>query len=170
MVSGAGPLATFCAVTLRLCLPGVAALLLLIFIRAFESFEVPALVGLAGNVTVLTTNIYQSSRVVSPPNQGEAAAYAVCLLLIVVLLLWWYGRLARHAHQYQTITGKGYRPRIIDIGPARYLSAAVLLLIFILVIALPVATLVFTSLQPFYEGITAESFGRLTLENYRVIL
>ena len=170
MVSGAGPLATFCAVTLRLSLPGVAALLLLIFIRAFESFEVPALVGLAGNVTVLTTNIYQSSKVVSPPNQGEAAAYAVCLLLIVVLLLWWYGRLARHAHQYQTITGKGYRPRIIDIGPARYLSAVVLLLIFILVIALPVATLVFTSLQPFYEGITADSFGRLTLENYRVIL
>ena len=170
MVSGAGPLATFCAVTLRLSLPGVAALLLLIFIRAFESFEVPALVGLAGNVAVLTTNIYQSSKVVSPPNQGEAAAYAVCLLLIVVLLLWWYGRLARHAHQYQTITGKGYRPRIIDIGPARYLSAAVLLLIFVLVIALPVATLVFTSLQPFYEGITADSFGRLTLENYRVIL
>jgi len=170
MVSGAGPLATFCAVTLRLSLPGVAALLLLIFIRAFESFEVPALVGLAGNITVLTTNIYQSSKVVSPPNQGEAAAYAVCLLLIVVLLLWWYGRLARHAHQYQTITGKGYRPRIIDIGPARYLSAAVLLLIFVLVIALPVATLVFTSLQPFYEGITADSFGRLTLENYRVIL
>ena len=36
--------------------------MLLIGIRAFESFEVPALVGLAGNVTVLTTNIYQSSK------------------------------------------------------------------------------------------------------------
>jgi len=170
MVSGAGPFATFRAITLRLSLPGVTALLLLIFIRAFESFEVPALVGLAGNVNVLTTNIYQSSKVISPPNQGEAAAYAVCLLLIVVLLLWWYGRLARHAHRYQTITGRGYRPRLIDIGRARYLATAVLLLIFTLVIALPVATLVFTSLQPFYEGITAESFGRLTLENYNVIL
>jgi len=170
MVSGAGPFATFRAITLRLSLPGVTALLLLIFIRAFESFEVPALVGLAGNVNVLTTNIYQSSKVISPPNQGEAAAYAVCLLLIVVLLLWSYGRLARHAHRYQTITGRGYRPRLIDIGRARYLATAVLLLIFTVVIALPVATLVFTSLQPFYEGITAESFGRLTLENYNVIL
>jgi iron(III) transport system permease protein len=170
MVSGAGPFATFRAITLRLSLPGVAALLLLLFIRAFESFEVPALVGLAGNVTVLTTDIYQSSKVGSPPNQGEAAAYAVCLLLIVVLLLWWYSRLARHAHQYQTITGKGYRPRVIDIGRARYLATAVLLLTFTLVIALPVATLVFTSLQPFYEGITSSSFGRLTLENYRVVL
>ncbi len=158
LMSGAGPLTTFCAITLRLSLPGIAALLLLIFIRAFESFEVPALVGLAGNVTVLTTNIYQSSKVVSPPNHGEAAALSVCLLLIVVLLLSWYGRLARHAHRYQTITGK------------RYLAAAVLLLIFVLAIALPVAMLVFTSLQPFYEGLTADSFGRLTLENYIAIL
>ena len=29
---------------------------MLIFIRTFESFEVPALVGLAGNINVLTTN------------------------------------------------------------------------------------------------------------------
>jgi len=170
LMSGAGPLTTFCAITLRLSLPGIAALLLLIFIRAFESFEVPALVGLAGNVTVLTTNIYQSSKVVSPPNHGEAAALSVCLLLIVVLLLSWYGRLARHAHRYQTITGKDYRARVIDLGRARYLAAGVLLLIFVLAIALPVAMLVFTSLQPFYEGLTADSFGRLTLENYIAIL
>jgi iron(III) transport system permease protein len=35
---------------------------------------------------------------------------------------------------------------------------------------LPVGILIFTSLQPFYEGITAESFARFTLENYSVIL
>jgi hypothetical protein len=35
----------------------------------------------------------------------------------VVLLLLWHNRLAHHANQFQTITGKGYRPRIIDPGP-----------------------------------------------------
>ncbi len=60
MMSGAGPLKTFRLITLRMGLPGILALLLLLFIRAFESFEVPALVGLAGNVNVLTTDIYQS--------------------------------------------------------------------------------------------------------------
>src|SRR3984893_5300158 len=170
MMSGAGPLTTFGAITLRLTLPGAAALLLLVFIRAVESFEVPALVGLAGNVNVLTTNIYQSSKSTGFPNHGEAAAYSVCLVLIVMLLLAWYGRLARHAHRYQTITGKGYRSRVIDLGRARYLSAAVLLMIFLLVIALPVAMLVFTSLQPFYEGLTAQAWGRFTVENYRAIL
>jgi iron(III) transport system permease protein len=170
MMSGAGPLRTFGAITLRLGLPGILALLLLVVIRAFESFEVPALVGLAGNVSVLTTNIYQSSKNSSMPNYGESGAYSVCLLLIVVLLLIWHHRLSRHARRFQTITGKGYRPRIIDLGRGRFAAAAALLVTFLLVTALPVGMLVFTSLQPFYEGLTPESFGRVTLDNYAMIL
>src|SRR5207249_3457904 len=84
MIAGAGPLKTFRSITLRLALPGVLALMLLIGIRAFESFEVPALVGLAGNVTVLTTNIYQSAKNTGSINFGDSAAYSVCLLFIVV--------------------------------------------------------------------------------------
>jgi iron(III) transport system permease protein len=143
--------------------------MLLIGIRAFESFEVPALVGLAGNVTVLTTNIYQSSKNTGLIDYGQSGAYAVSLLLIVGALLLWHNRLAHNAHQYQTITGKGYRPRVIDLGPWRYVTAAALLVIFILVIVLPLGILVFTSLLPFYEGLTWESFGRLTLENYAIL-
>jgi iron(III) transport system permease protein len=170
IMAGAGPLKTFRRITLRLGLPGVLALMLLVGIRAFESFEVPALVGLAGNVVVLTTNIYQSSKNTGAINFGESAAYAVCLLFIVVLLLLWHNRLARHANRFQTITGKGYRPRIIDLGRWRYVTAAILAAVFVLVIVLPVGMLVFTSMQPFYEGLTWESFERFTLENYRVIL
>jgi iron(III) transport system permease protein len=170
MMSGAGPLLTFRAITLRMGLPGILALLLLVFIRAFESFEVPALVGLAGNVTVLTTNIYQSSKNSSMPNYGESGAYSVCLLLIVVLLLIWHHRLARDARRFQTITGKGYRPRVIDLGRGRLIAAGLLFVTFLLVTVLPVGMLVFTSLQPFYEGVTPDSFGRFTLDNYLTIL
>ncbi|HWF94690.1 MAG TPA: iron ABC transporter permease [Xanthobacteraceae bacterium] len=170
MMSGAGPLRTFGAITLRMGLPGILALMLLVIIRAFESFEVPALVGLAGNVSVLTTDIYQSSRNASSPDYGQSGAYSVCLLLIVVLLLVWHHRLSRHARRYQTITGKGYRPRIIDLGRSRFGASALLMVTFILVTAMPVVMLVFASLQPFYEGLTPESFGRLTLDNYATIL
>jgi iron(III) transport system permease protein len=170
MMSGAGPLRTFRTITLRMGLPGILALLLLVIIRAFESFEVPALVGLAGNVSVLTTDIYQASKNSSLPNYGLSGAYSVCLLLIVVLLLVWHHRLSRHARRFQTITGKGYRPRIIDLGRGRFLAAALLLATFLLVTALPVGMLAFTSLQPFYEGLTAESLERFTLDNYATIL
>lgn len=170
IMSGAGPLHTFGTITLRLGLPGILALLLLIFIRAFESFEVPALVGLAGNVSVLTTDIYQSSKNSSLPSYGESGAYSVCLLVIIVLLLIWHHRLSAHARRFQSITGKGYRPRIMDLGRGRFAATAALLTIFVLVTLLPIGMLGFTSLQPFYEGLTSESLERFTLDNYATIL
>lgn len=170
MVSGAGVLKTLRLITLRMARPGIAALALLLFVRAFESFEVPALVGLAGNINVLTTDIYQSSLNSGRPDYGQSGAYSVCLLAIVALLLFFHHRLSLQARKFQTITGKGYRPHVIDLGRLRYLTAAVLVLIFSLVTLLPLAMLVFASLQPFYAGVTAAAFTRLTLDNYQTVL
>ena len=170
MASGARPVKTFLTVTLPLALPGILALLLLIFIRAFESFEVPALVGLAGNLTVLTTHIYQSAKGVGPAEFGETGAYSVCLLAIVMALIIWYNRLSRHAHRFQTITGKGYRPRLINLGRWRWFATAILVSIILFVIVLPIGMVVFASFQPFYSGLSMEAFGRLTLENYQNVL
>src|SRR5262249_33647172 len=135
----------------------------------FESFEVPALVGLAGNINVLTTTIYQSARRTGAPNYGESGAYSICLVLIVTVLLIWQNNLARNAHRYQTITGKGFRPRILDLGGWRYLTSALLVVLFLLVTVIPAAILVFTSLQPFYEGVSFASLSRVTFENYHVL-
>jgi iron(III) transport system permease protein len=170
IMAGASPLRTFRAVTLRMGTPALCALSLLFFARAFESFEVPALVGLAGNINVLTTTVYQAVHRTGMPNYGEAGAYSICLVGIVAVLLLWQSRLSRQAHRYQTITGKGFRPRILDLRGWRYLTATVLIGLFLIVTVVPVAMLVFTSLQPFYDGINMASFGRASLDNYRVLL
>src|SRR5215471_6628666 len=158
LASGASPFKTFRKITLPMCLPGVLALLLLAFMRAFESFEVPALVGLAGNISVLTTDVYLSAKAQGPANFGMSGAYSVCLLLIMVLLLGWYSRLSRHAHRFRTITGKGYRPRVIRLGRWRWLAFGILLALFAIIIVLPIGMVVFVSVQPFYEGLTIGSF------------
>ena len=170
IMAGANPLRAFRAVTLRMAAPALCALGLLFFARAFESFEVPALVGLAGNINVLTTTIFQAMHRTGMPSYGEAGAYSTCLVAIVAVLLMGQSRLARQAHKYQTITGKGFRPRIIDLGPWRYLSAAIVLILFLIVTIIPVAMLVFTSLQPFYDGISIAALARSSLDNYRVLL
>ena len=170
IMAGASPLRAFWTVTLRMATPAVCALALLGFVRAFESFEVPALVGLAGNINVLTTTIYQAVHRTGMASYGEAGAYSICLVGIVALLLFWQNRLSRQAHKYQTITGKSFRPRILDLGPWRYLTAAVLTGLFLIVTIVPVAILAFTSLQPFYEGVSFEALGRSSLDNYRVLL
>ena len=170
MMSGASPVRTFWQITLRMGFPALCALGLLIFIKSFESFEVPALVGLAGNINVLTTTIYQSAHTTGTPQYGEAGAYSICLVVIVCGLLAWQNRLSRHAHKFQTITGKGFRPRVIDLGPWRYVTSGILLALFLVVTIVPVGMLVFASFQPFYEGVTLDSLSRLSLENYELLV
>jgi iron(III) transport system permease protein len=169
MMSGASPLRAFGSITLRMALPALCGLTLLIFVKAVESFEVPALVGLAGNVNVITTMIYQSSRRAGAPNYGEAGAYSICLVVILLGLMFWQNSLSRHAKRYQTITGKGFRPRVIDLGGWRHVTSAVLVALFLMVTGVPVLMLAFTSFQPFYGGVSMEAFGRFSLENYHAL-
>ena len=108
--------------TLRLSLPSILALAMLVFIRAIEAFEVPALVGLPGRISVLTTDIYGNMVAQAPPDIGGASALSVLMLALVLVLLAIYGRLSRHAERFATITGKGFRPRPFDLGRLRYVG------------------------------------------------
>jgi iron(III) transport system permease protein len=167
---GAGTWATIWRITLRLAVPALAALALLVFIRSIEAFEVPALVGLPANVNVLTTEIFLSLKMETPPNLGRASAFAVVLLLMVAVLLFFYGKIAKSAEKYQTITGKGFRPRLLDLGAARWLAGAILVLIFVVLVILPFVTLLWMSLLPFIQAVSMKSFRLLTFENYRLVL
>jgi iron(III) transport system permease protein len=46
----------------------------------------------------------------------------------------------------------------------------VLVILFLIVTVIPVAMLVFTSLQPFYDGVNFGALGRISLDNYWVLL
>ena len=168
-VSGAGTWMTIRRVTLRLSLPSILALAMLVFIRAIEAFEVPALVGLPGRISVLTTDIYGNMVAQAPPDIGSASALSVLMLALVLVLLAIYGRLSRHAERFATITGKGFRPRPFDLGRLRYLAAGILVLNFLLLLAVPIAMLAWVSLLPFYQPISTAALALVTLDNYRTV-
>ncbi len=170
MMSGAGILTTFRRITLKLALPGVMALMILIFIRAFESFETPALVGMPGGVHVLTTDIYSAIQVNIPANYGQAGAFSVMLLFIVVGLLYWYNRLSRHAERFQTITGKGFRPRVMDLGLWRFLTAGILVLMFFVIVGFPVGIVTWVSLLPYYDGLHMSAIKLMSLHHYHTVI
>lgn len=169
-MSGARIGTTIRRVTLPLARPAVLAVALLIFIRTFEAFEVPVLVGIPGNVNVLTTAIYSEIQRVIPPNHGQAAAFSIGLMLIVIGLLYVYGQATREAKRFQTITGKGYRPRIIDLGPMRYVAAGILVLFFFFLIVVPMSIIIWTSFLPYYQPFSAKAFSVMTLVNYEFAL
>ncbi len=169
MTSGASGWQTFTRVTLRLMTPSLLALFLLVCIRAFEAFDIPALVGSAGNVSVLSTDVFESIRKDLPPSYGQAGAFSVVLMAIVALLLRLHHRILRNAERFQTITGRGFRPRAVDIGGWRLATGAVLCVFFIVLIVMPLGMVLFASLLPFYDGVRVEAFSRLTLENYELV-
>jgi iron(III) transport system permease protein len=169
-VSGAGVIATIRRVTMRLSLPAIMALAMLVFIRAIEAFEVPALVGLPGRISVLTTDIYTNMMTKAPPDLGGSSALSVLMLLLVLVLLYVYGRLSRHAERFATITGKGFRPRPFDLGRWRIAAAAVLVFNFVLLLLVPMLMLAWISLLPFFAPVSAASFRLISLNNYRTVL
>src|SRR5262249_21317282 len=81
-LSGASVLQIARRITLKLVWPAALGTLLILFVRAIESFEVPALLGLPAGIHVYTSSIYQAIQQY-PSQLGLAAAYAVLLLLLV---------------------------------------------------------------------------------------
>ena len=136
-MSGASVWDTIRRITLRLALPAVAALAMLVFIRAFEGFEVPALVGMPGRVNVLTTDIYLALKDTVPPDAGRASAFSVFLLVAVAVLLAFYNRISKNAERFHTVTGKGFRARPFDLGLGRWVAGAIIVVNFLFVLVLP---------------------------------
>jgi iron(III) transport system permease protein len=156
-------------VTLPLVWPAIFATILILFVRAIESFEVPALLGLPVGIHVFTSAIYQAVHRY-PSEIGLASAYAVTLLAITTVGVYFQSRLSSQGSKYATMTGKGFRPRLIDLGPWRYLAIAVFLAYFFLIVVLPLLVLVWSSFQKFYSVPSMEALGRLTLDPYRTVL
>ncbi len=152
-------------VSLRLMMPAFFSVILLIFIRSFESFEIPALVGLPGDVRVLTTSIYQDAQRL-PPQYGSAGAFSVLLMVVVAGTLYLYFRVTREGDRFQTITGKGYRPALIRLGGWRYLAATGLLAYFLVLLVLPFLIILWASVLPFYMQPSIEALGKFTAKNY----
>jgi iron(III) transport system permease protein len=166
IMCGAGFATTLRRVTLGLARPAMLALALLVFIRASESFEVPALVGLPGSARVITTTIYQRFTLDMPPNIGSASAFGVLLLLVMAILLRVYNRVAAQSHRYRTVTGKGFRPRMVKLGRWRRPAGALVALIPLVVIVLPLASILWAALLPYYQPLSLQALSRVGMDNF----
>ena len=167
-MSGANIFQVARRVTLRLAWPAILATLLVLFVRSIESFEVPALLGLPVGIHVFTSAIYQAVQRY-PSQIGLASAYGMTLLAITSIGVYFVSRLSSRGGKYATMTGKGFRPRRIDLGPWRWLAAAFFAAYFLMIVVLPFAVLLWSSFQKFYAIPSWQALHNLTLDPYRFI-
>ncbi|MBF8301385.1 MAG: sugB 2 [Acidobacteria bacterium] len=168
-MSGANVFQVVWRVTLRLTWPAILATILILFVRAIEAFEVPALLGLPVGIEVFTSSIYQAVHRY-PSQVGLASAYAAALLVITTAGVYFVSRLSSRGSKYATMTGKGFRPRQIDLGRWRWGTAAIFVVYFLLIVALPFSVLLWSSFQRFYAVPSMEALQNLTLDPYRFIV
>jgi iron(III) transport system permease protein len=164
-VSGASALRTYARVTAPLLMPSILSVLVLMFIKGVQAFEVPLFLGTPAGVRVFTSEIYLELRSSFLPDYSEAAAYGTLLVVVLMGVLIFYNHVTSKANRFQTVTGKGYRPKILKLGRARYLASAWLLLLFIIT-CLPIVYIFFASFLPRIGTLDGGILDALTLQNY----
>jgi len=166
-VSGASTGSTLRKVTLKLMLPGLFAVAIYQAIVALETFEVPGILGLPSNIHVFATRIYMKLETAFlVPTYGEVNALAIMYLVIGVVVAYLYWQVIRRSERYTVITGKGYRPRQIDIGRWKGWSLAFVLLVIFASVGLPFLTMLYVSFLPHVKPPSFEVFKEFTLKNY----
>jgi iron(III) transport system permease protein len=153
-------------ITFPIIRPALLASAMLNFVRAIESFDTPAIIALPARIEVFTTKIYREAIGAFPPNQNLAATYGVSLLVVTMLFVYFYRALTARSERYVTVTGRGYRPMIIDLGAWRYVASALAGLILVLIVVLPFLVLIYASVVTYLHVPGAKTLDLVTLEHY----
>lgn len=165
-VCGTGVLKTALRVTLPLSLPAILSGVVIIFVTSAGVFGVPIVLGGPGRVHTLSTQMYTKMGTF-PPEAGVSAAAGSILMLITALGLWVQRKIIA-PRNFVTVTGKGYRPCRMSLGPWRYLALAVNLAYVLLAVVLPTGALVLASLNRNWFGYFR--WDQLTLRHWNFTL
>jgi iron(III) transport system permease protein len=165
-VMGASKLRTMLTVTLPLVMPGVLGATLFVFAEMLGSFAAALVIGIPARIYVITTAIWDST-LSYPPDYGRASAMGLALFVVMFGTLTFY-RWRINKGSFTTISGKAFRPRPMDMGRLAWLFFGVCALYILVAVVLPLAALIFTSLQRFATVILSQA--EFTLANYQTAL
>jgi len=169
-VFGAGAWRTLIRVTLPVLRPAILAAFVLGIVRSLASYAVPRVLGMPGRVDVLATYLYQMIATGFAPDYGKAAALGMSVLAASIGLIVLYRALTAEGGKFVTISGRGYRPAVIELKRARTpLFIGISVLSFLMAV-LPVAVLLYTSLVPYSMVPSARAFASMSWKHWIDVL
>jgi iron(III) transport system permease protein len=166
---GSGEFGVMRRITFPLIRPAILAAGTLNFVRAIESFDTPAIIALPARIEVFTTKIWREALGSFPTNHNLAAAYGVGILAVALIFVYLYRRFTSQVESFSTVTGKGFRPHQIELGPWRYAATGVALFLLILLVLLPILVLSLVAILPYYHVPTWQTWNNLTLSHFQYV-
>ncbi|MGD9973697.1 MAG: ABC transporter permease [Desulfatirhabdiaceae bacterium] len=169
-VCGASNLRTLLRVTLPVLRPAILASMILVVVRALASFAVPSVIGMPGRIYVFASHIYRIVAIGFATDYGRAAAVGMSALSASIGLIYLYRYLTAESDQFVTISGRGFKPTLIDLKQWRYPAfTGVAGLCFILIV-LPVMVLFYISMLPYVMAPGARAFSMMSWKNWILVL
>ena len=169
-VCGSSNLQTLFKITLPVLRPAILASITLVAIRSLESFAVPSVLGMPGRIYLLSTHIYRIVATGFAADYGMAAAVGMSALVASVTLIILYRHLTSESEKYVTISGRGYRPTLIDLRNAKIPLFLIVGLLSFVLIVLPVVVLFYTSLVPYSMVPSLKAFGMMSWKHWLAVL
>jgi iron(III) transport system permease protein len=165
MMSGATVPQTVRRVTLPLVRPALLGAVLIMVVRGLESFETPAVLGMPSGTWVFTSRIYDALHTY-PIKYDQASIYSLTLLLITAVGLLIVQYMNRRSERFQTVSGKGFRARTLDLGKWRWPVSIGFVLYFVVAVIAPLLILLWMSLLPYYQSPGIDPLSSVTFSNY----
>ena len=165
-LGGAHPLRVIWSVVTPLALPAILAGAALAFVTSIGNFGIPALLGIPGRYSMLTTLIYQRLQGFGPRVLGEVAALSLILAALAAVGLLLRALLVRRG-RFAT-EGSSAHLEPFGLGRGRPVTAALLWILLVVIAVLPLLALLAASLSPAL-GVPLR-LDTATLDNYRFAL
>jgi iron(III) transport system permease protein len=163
-ILGGRALVTARRVTIPLALPALLAGALVAFLQGMTLFGSPAILALPAGFHTMTTKIWSLFQY--PPKPELAAAASLPLLVLTIILL-----RAEHVilgrRGYSVVGGKQGDPRLVRLGPWKWVALAVTFVVLLNPVFLPY----FALLNAAFSRVATQlvSFSNITLRNVEFV-
>jgi iron(III) transport system permease protein len=167
-IHGMGFLGTMRRITLPLAFPAILAAAIYMVTIGIATFDVPAIIGLGNRIYMVSTYVYLKANPPDSglPEHGITAALGTVMILFALLFTWWYSQVLRQGHRYEVITGKGYRPALVNVGGWAIPAWVFITLYFLATKLIPLLLIAYAAFTPYLAPPSLAMFGKLTLSGF----
>ncbi|MGE5215580.1 MAG: ABC transporter permease [Chloroflexota bacterium] len=167
-IHGLSFIGTMRRITLPLAFPAILAAMIYMLTIGIATFDVPAIIGLGNRIYMLSTYVYLKANPPDSglPEYGITAALGTMMILLAVLLTWWYSQVLRQGHRYEVITGKGYRPALVDLGRWSIAAWVFIALYFLATKLIPLLLIAYAAFTPYLAPPSYEMLGKMSLAGF----
>ena len=169
-VCGASNWKTLLRITLPVLRPAILSAIILVIVRSLASFAAPSVLGIPGRIYVLPTHIYRMISTGFSADYGQAAAIGMSALAASIVLIYLYRYLTSESARFVTISGRGFKPSVIDLKQYKYPLFAVVGVLSFVLIVLPIIVLLYASFLPYIMVPSFKAFSMMSLQNWTEVL